>query len=325
MIKGLFLIALPLFLPFMVQAQDAERSVVIINGPDIETNGHFTKNDLIAPVLQNNFSDGEQGFLHLFQKKPGYAFAGSAILPGFSQAANQNWIRAGLFFAIEAASVFLMVDLNQRARRGERRYEEWADQNWSVIQYSSWLLDYHDQHGLDNPFLEDLREMLDGLDPSFNPARDWEAVNISLIRNVERNAAFITTDSFTANSFSHTLPDYGSQQYYELIAKYYQFQAGWKDYHPFHDNLGHTGGNFNERFLIDRNGHYASPLFFEGAQKAGQFNDQYRMAGHFTSLLIINHVFSAFDAYFSVSLKQNRLQATPSLRPGQQIRLTYRF
>lgn len=321
-----FLVFITLFLPALVQAQIGEQSVVIRNCEKIETKDHFTKKDFITPVHQRKYlSDSETGFMNRFRHKPGYAFAGSAIVPGFSQAANNNWIRAGLFFAIEVTSAALMIDLTRRARKGEQNYENWADQNWSVVQYSSWLVDYHDENGLNNPYLEDLREMLEGVDPAFDTKRDWNAVNLSLLRSVERHAPFVTTDSFTANTFSHTLPDYGSQQYYELIAKYYQYQGGWKDYNQFHDELGHTGNDFTERYFIDRNGNYASPLFYEGARRSERFNNQYRSAGHFTSLLLVNHILSAFDAYFSVKLKQNRLQATSSLTPGQQIKMTYRF
>lgn len=286
-----------------------------------------SKNDLITPILQRgqHFVDQTTTLLSPFQNRPGFAFAGSAILPGFSQAANQNWLRAGLFFAIEITSLVVIADNTRRARQKESRYESWADRNWSVVQYSQWLVDYHQANGINNEYIDELRDQLDGIEPGFDPARDWPAISLQLLRSVERNSPFITTDDFTAKTFSHTLPDYGSQQYYELISKYYQYQAGWRDYHSYHDELGHTGNAFNERYKIERNGLYASPMFFEGVGRAEQFNDLYRRAGHLTSLLIINHIFSAFDAYFTVRLKQNRLKATPSLLPGRHVSMTYRF
>ncbi|MDX1590681.1 MAG: hypothetical protein R3283_01885 [Balneolaceae bacterium] len=255
----------------------------------------------------------------------GLSFAASAIIPGLGQAANGNWIKSGIFLAIEAVAIYGALEYRNRGRRGERNYENWADQNWSVVQYANWLVEYHDVHGITNPYIEALRQELNGVSAAFNPNVDWEIVTLTLLRNVERNTPFILTDDLTANNFSHVLPDYGSQQYYELISKYYQYQAGWRDYHNFHNSLGHTGDQYNQRYYIDRNGAYASPLFWEGVDRANMFNDSYRTSSNFRLLLIANHVFSAFDAYFTVRLKQNRLSATPSLIPGHQVRLKLRF
>jgi len=287
----------------------------------------FDERDLITPILERNFQNAlqESGQQTGFTSRSEVVFLSSAVLPGSGQIMNRNWLKAGLFMAIEAASIYYMVDYNKRGRRGERNYENWADDNWSVVQYSNWLVQYHDVHGIDNPYLNQLREMVDGTSASFNTETEWAKINLDILRNVERNTPYITTDDAAARNFSHVLPNYGSQQYYELIAKYYQYQAGWKDYDQFHNNLGHTGSQFNERYLIDRNGDFASPLFFEGVDRAAQFNSDFRTGRNFMSLLIVNHVLSAFDAYFTLKIRQNRLQATSGLSPNQQIKLSFSF
>jgi hypothetical protein len=279
-----------------------------------------------SPTFRYHIEEVESsGFLGTLGHRPGLAFAASAVLPGLGQAANKNWVKTGIFLAIEATAIYAAVEYQNRGKRGERSYEQWADQNWSVVQYANWLVEYHDVHGINNPYIEQLRAQLNGATPAFNPDIDWQTVSLALLRNTERNTPYIVTDDLTANNFSHVLPDYGSQQYYELIAKYYQYQAGWRDYHDYHNSLGHTGDQFNQRFFIERNGEYASPLFWEGADRALQFNNDYRTGGTFRLLLIANHVFSAFDAYFTVKLKQNRLTATPSLLPGHQLSMMLRF
>lgn len=253
------------------------------------------------------------------------SFFSSLIIPGSGQVKNRSWLKAGLFFAIEATSVYLFVDNRNDARIRERNYEKYANRNWSVVQYSNWLVQYHQQNGLDNPHIDDLRQILENTEATFNVKTDWNEVDIDLLREVERNTPYITSDQQTANNFSHTLPEYGSQQYYELISKYYQYQAGWRDYNDFHNNIGHTGSFYNERFVIDRGGSYASPFFYEAAQMAKQFNSDYRTSNTFLSVLIANHILSAFDAYFTFKVKQNRLEATSSIMPGEQIKLTYNF
>lgn len=291
-----------------------------------EYKSSFDKNDIITPVLQRSFkADNSQGQLKGFTDNSGVVFLSSAILPGSGQMMNENWLKAGLFLAIEATSIYFMVDYRNRGRQGERNYERWADENWSVVQYSNWLVDYHEVHGINNPYLDDLIDNLDGAEPEFNTSADWNSVDLETLRRVERNTPYLTTDDAATRNFSHVLPSYGSQQYYELIAKYYQYQSGWVDYDEFHNSLGHTGAAFNERFLIDRGGAYASPLFFDGADRAHQFNEDFRTGNYFTSLLILNHVISAFDAFFTLNIRKNRLQASTGSSTAQQLKLSFNF
>lgn len=295
--------------------------------PETRQQLNLDRHDLITPVLQRKFdySNSNEPEIHGMTKSGGLVFLSSAVIPGSGQVMNKNWIKAGIFVALEAVSIYYTADFTNKGKRGERRYENWADENWSVVQYSNWLIDYHDVNGLNNPYIDQLRETVDGTTASFNPDSDWQKIDLTILRNTERNTPYLTTDDAVVRNFSHTLPDYGSQQYYELISKYYQYQAGWKDYNSFHDNLGHTGSAYSERYLIDRNGAYASPLFFEGVDRAHQFNDDYRTGRNILSLLIVNHVISAFDAYFTLKIRQNRIEASPGVSPGQQIKLSLNF
>lgn len=282
--------------------------------------------NLITPILmQESSSLNYQDEYAIRNGSKFQSFFSSLIIPGSGQVKNRSWWKAGVFFAIEATSVYLFVDNRNNARVGERKYEKFANRNWSVVQYSNWLVDYHEVNGLENPYIDDLSEILGDSEASFNVNSEWNQVSLDVLRNVERNTPYITSDSNSNNNFSHTMPDYGSQQYYELIAKYYQYQAGWRDYNEFHDDIGHTGSFYNERYVIDRGGSYASPFFYNGATMADEFNSDYRTSNTFLSILIANHVLSAFDAYFTLKLKQNRLQATSSILPGKQITLTYSF
>lgn len=300
---------------------------IIFNMDDEVENVWNHSHHVVTPILLRGslpFENSESSKLSGF-KKPGYLFASSLILPGSGQVINQNPIRAGLYAALEITSIFMIVEYQKRGRRGERNYERFADQNWSVVQYAQWLIDYHDYHSISNPFLSQLRDMLNGVKSSFDKSIEWNQIDLALLRSVERNTPFRTTDNLGVNNFSHVLPTYGSQQYYELISKYYQFQAGWRDYNRFHDQLGHTGAQFSQRYFVDRNGLYASPFFYDGVQMSREFNDDFRTRRAFLSFLIVNHFISAFDAYFTISLKQNRLNATSTAIPGKQMVLNYRF
>jgi hypothetical protein len=324
----ILLLLLPL-LHFSLEAQQLMHESVAVKSIDCcNTVTIPDKSQIVTPILLRESISNlrlERTFTETISESPFRSFASSLILPGSAQALQEKWWKAGLFAAIEATSIYFIIDLHNRARKGEDRYQNWANQNWSVVQYSKWLVNYHDFHQLENPYLEQLREMVQQVDPSFNHNTDWGIVDIELLRLVEKNTRYMTTDALDARFFSHVLPSYGSQQYYELISKYYQYQAGWKDYGSFHNSLGHTDALFGERFFIDRNGEYASPFFFDGAAMAQQFNDRYRLGGTFLSLLIANHVFSAFDAYFTLKLKQNRVDVTSNMLTGKWLTFTYRF
>ncbi|HAW78983.1 MAG TPA: hypothetical protein DCX27_04225, partial [Balneola sp.] len=72
-------------------------------------------------------------------------------------------------------------------------------------------------------------------------------------------------------------------------------------------------------------GDLASPLFLLGAERADRFNNNYRRAGNILNLLVINHVVSAFDALFSVQLKNARVQASADMMRADSFSLTLHF
>lgn len=312
-------------IPLSVLAQ--ERKSTNLSSPVIKNLQAEKENlYLVTPILMRSSSTLNYQEEYAIRNRSKFqTFFSSLIIPGSGQVTNGSWWKAGLFFAIEATSVYLFVESRNNARVGERNFEKYANRNWSVVQYSNWLVQYHEVNNLENPHISELREMISGAEASFNVDKDWSEVDLTLLREVERDTPYITSDHEATNNFSHTLPDYGSQQYYELISKYYQYQAGWRDYNEFHNNIGHTGTFYNDRFLIDRGGSYASPFFYESAQMAKQFNSDYRKGNTFAAILIANHVLSAFDAFFTLKLKQNRLQATSSISPGKQLTLKYKF
>lgn len=320
---------LVVFIPSLVFAQAGSEPVGIETSSVVINSGEKPSQNfqLVTPVLQRTIANSNEPWNDesAYSQHSAVPFFSSLIIPGTGQMMNRNWWRSGLYLALEAVSIYATFEYRSRGQRGERRYESFADDNWSVVQYSNWLVIYHDIHNIDNPYINELRDMLNGTGPAFSTRQDWEAVDINLLRNVERNTPYLTTDNLPASNFSHTLPEYGSQQYYELISKYYQYQAGWRDYDQFHNNLGHTNGLFYERYLVDRNGAYASDMFYNGVDMSYRFNQDFRISNHFLSLLIVNHVVSAFDAYFTVKVKQNRVRATSSMLPGRQVVIHYNF
>lgn len=257
-----------------------------------------------------NYGQSEP-FYQPLREQAGLALISSAIVPGSGQAANKKWIRAGLYFAAEAIFVGIHLKSYHDAKVEERRYEQFADDNWSVVNYAKWLVDYHDENNLTNPYLDDLRAEVEGETADYNPQTDWGKVDIELLRNVEENTPFVYPNRI-GNKFSHLMPDYGSQQYYELISKYYQYGPGWND--------------FGNQYQLQWDGSDMPINFMQGATLADTFNDSYRLAGNMVSLIILNHVVSAFDAFLTVKIKNKRLEANSNLLdPSRTFSLKFHF
>ncbi|MEP2447117.1 MAG: hypothetical protein ABJI69_07810 [Balneola sp.] len=268
-----------------------------------------------------SFQQSSNGFINAQQTVPGVAFLSSALLPGSAQAANGKWARAGVYLAVEAFSIFYYINRNNVAKDQERAYEAFTHQEWSVVAYSQWLIGYYDNNGLSHDKLDQLRTMVGGLDPDFSDTRnDWNRVNINLLQEIERETDLVC-GTCGSGDFSHVLPAYGSQQYYELISKYYQFEGGWSDFYA--ENVAVNNPNYD--YLYDNKGDLASPLFLLGAERADRFNNNYRRAGNILNLLVINHVVSAFDALFSVKLKNAQVQASANMMRPDSFSLTLHF
>jgi hypothetical protein len=263
--------------------------------------------------------------VNAFRTKPGLAMLGSAILPGTGQAINKKWWRAGLYAAIEAATLGLHLYFQNEAERQEREYIRYANSNWSVVNYAKWLVDYNNYHnGTSIPYSALGENIGDG--PAYDTSIDWDRVDLSALRALERNTVYYYSDGTQGQTFSHVLPDYGSQQYYELISKYYQFGTGWNDFGTTRD-----GTTLSNLYRLPWDGSAMPANFYLGADKAETFNDNYRHAGNLITLLLANHIASAIDAFFTVKLtneaqsEQHTIDPSISFSRGTVLNLKYNF
>lgn len=256
--------------------------------------------------------------------KPGAGFIGSALIPGLSQAAGGQYWKSAIYLAVEAATIYLVIDGNNRGRRLERQYIQEGNNNWSVIKYAAWVHNYyHNVPGARSPGSPDIdiRSLLteEGLQeyyrqgqfpsPTFDIGREWNWINLPALRDLERRALYLTS----GRPFSHDVPDFGSQQYYELMSKYFQFGPGWRDWND-------TVHNVNDGIRG------MSPMWLSHARLEERFNDSFRMAGNMLTLMVVNHIVSAFDAYFTIKLRNHRLESGLVLTPeAARYQLTWHF
>lgn len=230
------------------------------------------------------------------QREPWIALGLSAAVPGAGQVYNDDWVKAGVAVGLEAAFWTGWAIWRSEGRSGRRRYRRFAHAHFDPGRYARWLNDYAGYEGEPIP----VEELVDGVDFA-RPERWSETERAAVVRLIEAIRAAEAQAHFTGpreSSFSHQLPAFGDQQYYELIGKYHQYAAGWDD----------CGSGCDERTPSER--------FRRYAEIHGEANTDLRRASRMTALVLVNHGLAALDGLLSAQLRNHRLRTSARLVPG---------
>ncbi len=251
----------------------------------------------------------------------GAAFAMSAVVPGLGQAYNQHWGKAVVGFALEAAIITGAIVWKNQGNDLDSDYQAYAHAFWDPTKYAGWLNDYNTylqtnfpERNIDAPQVT-IPGQIDFQHPEAWTDMEWDVVLdfFSQIQGVERKMFHLETQA----AFSHTLPDFSEQQYYELVGKYYQFAPGWEDYPAWRatDTGEYTLAIDPSMTGPNDTRPNVSPRFFEYAKDHAHANDVLRRASRVTTLLIATHFIAAIEAAVSAKLHNDRI--TPSLEIGR--------
>ena len=231
------------------------------------------------------------------RKSPWLAAGMSILVPGAGEFYAGDYWKSAAFFAVDVALWIFAYNYDKKGDRQTDFFQNFANQNWSVVKYA--------QYAQDN--LTPPNGPYNWLIPNTEGRPPWDRVNWSELNRMEQDIG---------GYYSHVLPPYGQQQYYELIGKYPQFNQGWDD----------SGPTFNY-------GDPLTPHFLWYADQRGQANRYYEKATTFVTIALVNHVVSAFDAAFSAASWNKKLQASldtqavPTAWGGMQevpvVKLTY--
>jgi len=195
------------------------------------------------------------------KKSPVLAGVMSAILPGSGEFYVGEYLKAAIFFTIEAVLITTAVVYNNKGDDLTAEFEIFADEHWSVVKYSENLLL---QPGL--PDGCNIQINSDENLPPWDRIEDWNELN------------------HCESPFSHHLPRHGEQQYYELIGKYTQYSSGWDAFDPATDGFRDV-----------------PEILQDYAQMRGEANDAYNVAAKAVIGIYINHLLSAIDAAWSAT------------------------
>ena len=252
------------------------------------------------------------------------AFGLSAAVPGLGQAYNRQWLKAGIAVAAEVALIAGYSSWHSQGVDGRDAYQAFAHNDWSPLRYAFWLNDYVAYlETLGTPISAGPIEIDDNiLNVDFQNPDSWTSEQALQVRGLILQIRAVENNVYhpeTGASFSHKLPFFGEQQYYELIGKYFQFAPGWDDYEFIFDENGNPtwideNGNFirsidPEMTANDGSKPNVSDTFFRYAEDHGDANDDLRRASRISILFVFNHLLAAVDAAVFARVHNNRLQA----------------
>lgn len=228
-----------------------------------------------APVLQQDPSTSPMPS----RKSLWLAGGLSLLLPGAGEFYAQSYWKAAIFLALEVAAIGVAYSYDRRGNQQTDNYRAFADGHWSVVKYAKYAetLQPGKVYSWRVPGTEGMGEF----------DHPWTQVNWAELNRLEKDIQ---------GYYSHTLPPYGDQQYYELIGKYPQFNQGWID----------APASFNY-------GDVLTPNFLYYAGERGKANDFYTSATRWVTIVLINHFLSAADAVWSASI-YNRAHASVGMR-----------
>lgn len=209
------------------------------------------------------------------KKSTGLGILLSALVPGAGEFYGEDYLKAGIFFGVELLAWGTYFYFDGKGNKQTEDFQNYADQFWDVRTYARWLRD-------------------EGFPESGNINPDEPD------RNVLREQIIVCERA----NFSHTLPEYESQQFYELIGKYQNFQAGWT-------NLANRPTRSQGPYWFET---YRDPIFTDYAEERQKANDFYDYAKIGPITAIVNHILSAADAAWVISNYNSRIKLQTGFR-----------
>jgi hypothetical protein len=237
-----------------------------------------------GPLMQQTTGEQEP----IGKKSPWLAAGMSLVVPGSGEFYAESYWKAAAFFVVDVVAWTVAISNDKKGDDQTASFQGYANEKWSVAKYANWTLDnasYITDGAVANP-----RDDYQVFDTNGN-------VNWSELNRLERAIG---------EWYSHTLPPYGEQQYYELIGKYEQFYQGWDDANPALRDYAPIKNELDSKGTATHFGYYSV--------ERGKANDYYATASTAVTIAIVNHVLSAIDAAWSAGSFNRDLK----LRVGMQ-------
>jgi len=253
-----------------------------------------------SKLIVDNYFSVEPSFVLVDEsdkKSPVLAGVMSAVIPGSGEFYVGDYIKAALFFAVDAALISTAIIYNNKGDTKEAEFKAFADEHWSVVKYADYLIEHKD--AIDVPDDAEIPINRDSNLPPWEQIEDWSALN------------------YAETPFSHHLPPHGDQQYYEEIGKYNQYSSGWDEFNPLVDDFRDV-----------------PQIMKDYAKMRGDANSAYNTASKLVIGVYINHLLSVIDAVWSahryndnlaVNLRMKSIQFADRLELVPMVNFKYDF
>jgi len=255
------------------------------------------------------------------EKSPWIAGILSLAVPGAGEWYADSKPKGVVFFGVEVASWVTAIVYNKKGDHQTDVFQDFANQHYSASRYALWTLNHLGalNSNLANSRSTYFNRVFPGSDSTGGPP--FSNINWVALNSMERAVA-----NGVLNGYTHEMPYWNQQQYYELIGKYDQFNRGWDDANqydppdPADPSSPIIRSNSKEQFAY--------------ADMRATANHYYDIASTFVSIAVINHVVSALDAYWTATRHNDalhaevfmHLQPTPLvLVPISEARIQYSF
>lgn len=316
---GLFLQALLLSVLVGAASVQAQHLPTVANGDQVVA-GQPTTAALRSMILSGSSAMSAGWSEDGAERNVALAFGASALLPGAGQWMNGQKVKALVAVGLEAAIITSYVVARRNGLDQEDAFRAFAHQRWNPAQYASWLNDYREY--LNDEYAAGIAappvSIVSGVDLA-QPA-GWSAADRDRVLQMFDQIQAIERQAFhpeTGAAFSHQLPDFGDQQYYELIGKYFQFAPGWDDYPEWRAE--------DDGFLVAIDPELTGPngskpnvsdTFYSYARDHADAQDLLRKASRISTLLVFNHILAGIDAAVSAKLFNDRQASRLDTRMG---------
>ena len=244
--------------------------------------GSLNLDSKISFNRSGNISKDEIKNINPNKKSPLLAGVLSFVVPGAGEFYSESYIKSAVFVAIEAAAITIGLIYNKKGNDQTIFFQNYADgtQGWSAFRYAQWTLNH----------ITELNPNLKQSDYQNKVIQNGQ-VNWDELNKMENDVAGRSgiDGSVPGSYYSHRLPKYGEQQYYELIGKYEQFYQGWSDADKLlvsYDEIKQKLDNGGTKFT-----------YYSGER--GKANDFYNVAAKSVIVIVVNHIISALDAAWS--------------------------
>jgi len=237
---------------------------------------------LVSELRFGQIEDQAVADSFVYLKKPGRAFLLSAVLPGAGQYyAGAKW-RAAAFLGVEALGWLLWNSYDSKGNRLEKGYIRFADQYWDLARWFEATM-YYDENSLAGS-----HHIWVSYNPGNGELQEY-AVDDSLIIKLP---GIVNLAGLITLAQNGQLVPIRTRDYYENIGKYDQFSGGWYDfetYHPFDSPIDTVS---------------VTPLRDNYLTRRLRSNEALKMATNFATIIMFNHLISAFEAVIAAKRYQ---------------------